>query len=127
MPRDASEPVNGGAPPVFEVEGLSKVYRMGEVEVHALREVDLRLPERQFVVLLGPSGSGKSTLLNLLGGPGGEGSRHGDHICAEVRAILGIGFRCRPQGLPLWWRRRSRCGLVPRAHLDAGSVARARM
>jgi putative ABC transport system ATP-binding protein len=55
-------------PPVFEVSGLTKIYEMGEVRVHALRSVDLRLDEGQFVVLLGPSGSGKSTLLNILGG-----------------------------------------------------------
>jgi putative ABC transport system ATP-binding protein len=53
---------------VFDVRQLTKTYRMGEVEVHALREVTLTLPEREFVVLLGPSGSGKSTLLNILGG-----------------------------------------------------------
>jgi len=56
------------ATPVFEAQGLTKVYTMGEVDVPALREVDLRLDEGQLVVLLGPSGSGKSTLLNILGG-----------------------------------------------------------
>ena len=53
---------------VFDVQQLSKVYRMGEVEVHALRDVDLIFHESHFTVLLGPSGSGKSTLLNILGG-----------------------------------------------------------
>ena len=53
---------------VFDVRELTKVYRMGEVEIHALRQVSLVLHEGHFVVLLGPSGSGKSTLLNILGG-----------------------------------------------------------
>ena len=53
---------------VFEARGVTKVYRMGEVEVHALRGVDLDLFEHEFIVLLGASGSGKSTLLNILGG-----------------------------------------------------------
>ena len=53
---------------VFEARSLSKTYVMGEVEVHALRDIDLDIYEREFVVLLGPSGSGKSTLLNILGG-----------------------------------------------------------
>ena len=54
--------------PVFEVSHLTKIYHMGEVDVHALRDVSLQLPESEFVVLLGPSGSGKSTLLNIIGG-----------------------------------------------------------
>jgi putative ABC transport system ATP-binding protein len=53
---------------VFEARGIAKVYPMGDVEVNALRGVDLSLYESEFVVLLGPSGSGKSTLLNILGG-----------------------------------------------------------
>ncbi len=53
---------------LFEVEGVRKVYGVGEIEVPALQSVDLILPEGEFVVILGPSGSGKSTLLNILGG-----------------------------------------------------------
>ena len=53
---------------VFEARGLTKTYRTGEVEVHALAGVDLDLYAGELVVLLGPSGSGKSTLLNILGG-----------------------------------------------------------
>jgi putative ABC transport system ATP-binding protein len=54
--------------PVFRARGLTKTYIMGEVEVPALRDVDLDIYERELIVLLGPSGSGKSTLLNILGG-----------------------------------------------------------
>lgn len=53
---------------VFQARGVSKVYDMGEVQVHALRGVDLDLFAGELVVLLGASGSGKSTLLNILGG-----------------------------------------------------------
>ena len=54
--------------PVFTARALTKIYRMGEAEVHALRGVDLEIRAGEFIVLLGPSGSGKSTLLNILGG-----------------------------------------------------------
>ncbi|WP_207907198.1 ABC transporter ATP-binding protein [Paucimonas lemoignei] len=54
--------------PMFEARGLTKVYQMGDVQVQALRGVDLDLYAGEMVVLLGPSGSGKSTLLNILGG-----------------------------------------------------------
>jgi putative ABC transport system ATP-binding protein len=53
---------------LFHARGLVKTYRTGEVEVHALRDVDLDVARGEFIVLLGPSGSGKSTLLNILGG-----------------------------------------------------------
>jgi putative ABC transport system ATP-binding protein len=55
-------------PPVFAARDITKVYHMGEVDVHALRGINLDLHESEFLVLLGPSGSGKSTLLNILGG-----------------------------------------------------------
>lgn len=60
------EPLEQGV--VFHVHGVTKVYQMGEVQVQALRGVDLDLYRGEFTVLLGPSGSGKSTLLNILGG-----------------------------------------------------------
>ena len=56
------------AAPIFSCKDVAKVYRSGDVEVHALRGVDLDLYEGEMAVLLGPSGSGKSTLLNIIGG-----------------------------------------------------------
>jgi putative ABC transport system ATP-binding protein len=53
--------------PVVETRGVSKVYRMGPVEVRALHNIDLRIARGDFVAVMGASGSGKSTLMNILG------------------------------------------------------------
>jgi len=60
--EDSSE-----APPILELRGISKVYRMGEIEVRALRSVDFVVRAGEMVAIMGASGSGKSTMLNLIG------------------------------------------------------------
>lgn len=59
-------PVAGGK--VFELRGVTRLYRVGATEIQALRGIDLDLAAAEFVVMLGASGSGKSTLVNILGG-----------------------------------------------------------
>jgi putative ABC transport system ATP-binding protein len=67
MPEAQARP-SSATDVVFQARGLTKIYEMGEVKVHALRGIDLDLYAGELVVFLGPSGSGKSTLLNILGG-----------------------------------------------------------
>jgi len=67
MSNPATHSTAEASPAVARVVELSKVYRMGNNEVHALRAVSLDFAHRDFVAVMGPSGSGKSTLLNLLG------------------------------------------------------------
>src|SRR5580658_5540057 len=57
-----------GAEQIIQVRGLTKVYCVGEVEVHALRGVDLDVTRGEFLAIVGASGSGKSTLFHILGG-----------------------------------------------------------
>ena len=87
---------------VVEARNLHRVYRMGKVEVPALRGVDLQVRRGEFVVILGVSGSGKSTLLHLLGGldrptegsvliEGRDLAQLSDNQLAEVR-LHKVGF-----------------------------------
>jgi putative ABC transport system ATP-binding protein len=88
MPQCSMLGMSALAPePVFRARGLTKVYRTGEVEVHALRGVDLDIYRGEFIVLLGASGSGKSTLLNILGGldvPTAGEVRFADHRLTDA-------------------------------------------
>ncbi len=68
VPPHSDPGASGAREVVFRIERVSKTYRMGEVDVHALSDVSIDLFDGEFVVLLGASGSGKSTLVNILGG-----------------------------------------------------------
>lgn len=92
-----ASPLAGGEErAVFHLSHISKVYRVGENEIHALREIDLELQPGEFVVLLGASGSGKSTLLNILGGldrPTTGQVRYRDHELTAATAAELTRFR----------------------------------
>ena len=62
-----SDPVKTGGT-LVDVEGVEKVFRRGSEDIHVLKDLHLKVPEGEFLALMGPSGSGKSTLLNLIGG-----------------------------------------------------------
>jgi putative ABC transport system ATP-binding protein len=64
----ARKPLEEEAMPIVSVRGVQKIYRQGDVDVPALRGVDLDIDKAEFTALMGPSGSGKSTLLNLVAG-----------------------------------------------------------
>jgi putative ABC transport system ATP-binding protein len=83
MPATARSEPSSAREVVFEVRDLVKIYRLGDVEVRALRGISLDLRAGEFIILLGASGSGKSTLLNILGGldvPTSGRVRYRDHL-----------------------------------------------
>ncbi|MCB9785641.1 MAG: ABC transporter ATP-binding protein [Deltaproteobacteria bacterium] len=67
MTAPAPPATDGALRPLVEARGVTRVYRQGEIDVHALRGVDLDVSDGEFTALVGPSGSGKSTLLNVIG------------------------------------------------------------
>src|SRR5487761_1749212 len=91
--------------PILEVRGLKKTLRSGSTSLEILKGIDLTIPARQFVVIMGASGSGKSTLLGLLAGldtptsgsvviDGEEISRYSEDALAPIRAAkLGFVFQ----------------------------------
>jgi putative ABC transport system ATP-binding protein len=63
----AARTVRPNGPLVIDIDGITRVYQMGDTLIHALRGVSLRIHRNEYLAVMGPSGSGKSTLMNLLG------------------------------------------------------------
>jgi len=84
---------------VVDAKDITKVYQMGEIEVHALRGLSVQIAPGEVLSIMGPSGSGKSTLMNILGRPtSGEYSLNGESVAtlsddqlADIRN-RGVGF-----------------------------------
>jgi putative ABC transport system ATP-binding protein len=66
-PAATRRPVRDRGALVIEIEGVTKLYKMGAEIIHALRGVDLQICRNEYLAIMGPSGSGKSTLMNMLG------------------------------------------------------------
>lgn len=64
---NSNSPLGGGGYSLIEIKNLNKIYVMGQVEVEALKDINLHIRQNEYVAIMGPSGSGKSTLMNILG------------------------------------------------------------
>lgn len=91
-PAPGAKPPANPASALLSLAGISKIYSMGDVLVHALRDVSLTVAEREFVAVMGSSGSGKSTLMNIIGcldrPTGGQYLLNGREVSALSRRDL---------------------------------------
>jgi DNA-binding CsgD family transcriptional regulator len=82
-------------PPLIELAGVEKVYRMGKLDYRALRGVDLSIAGGEMVAVVGPSGSGKSTILNMLTGASGSDAKRRvearEHLRSAIELLDGLG------------------------------------
>ncbi|MBK8478499.1 MAG: ABC transporter ATP-binding protein [Opitutaceae bacterium] len=67
QPVAAARPLRPPGPLVIDIRGITKIYKMGDQVIHALRGVDLKIHRNEYLAIMGPSGSGKSTMMNMVG------------------------------------------------------------